>query len=55
MSELRLPENIATTLVNPTAYASDELFNAYRWMRANNPLGVAEVRARLRSRAHRTL
>lgn len=43
MSELRLPENIATTLVNPTAYASDELFNAYRWMRSNNPLGVAEV------------
>ncbi|WP_239590789.1 cytochrome P450 [Vitreimonas flagellata] len=43
MSELRLPESIATTLVNPTAYASDELFDAYRWMRANNPLGVAEV------------
>ena len=43
MSAIRLPENIATTLVNPTAYASDELFNAYRWMRANNPLGVAEV------------
>lgn len=43
MSAIRLPENIATTLVNPTAYASDELFNAYRWMRSNNPLGVAEV------------
>ena len=43
MSELRLPENIATTLVNPTAYASDDLHHAYRWMRANNPLGVAEV------------
>lgn len=43
MSELRLPENIATTLVNPTAYASDDLHNAYRWMRNNNPLGVAEV------------
>jgi cytochrome P450 len=43
VSELRLPENIATTLVNPTAYASDDLFNAYRWMRQNNPLGVAEV------------
>jgi len=43
VSELRLPENIATTLVNPTAYASDDLHNAYRWMRNNNPLGVAEV------------
>jgi hypothetical protein len=43
VSELRLPENIATTLVNPKAYATDELHNAYRWMRHNNPLGVAEV------------
>ncbi len=43
MSEIRLPENIATTLVNPKAYATDELHNAYRWMRQNNPLGVAEV------------
>jgi cytochrome P450 len=43
VSEIRLPENIATTLVNPKAYATDELHNAYRWMRQNNPLGVAEV------------
>jgi cytochrome P450 len=43
VSELKLPENIATTLVNPKAYATDELHNAYRWMRNNNPLGVAEV------------
>jgi outer membrane protein OmpA-like peptidoglycan-associated protein len=43
VSELKLPENIATTLVNPKAYATDELHNAYRWLRNNNPLGVAEV------------
>ena len=43
MTELRLPQDIATTLVNPKAYATDELHNAYRWMRANNPMGVAEV------------
>lgn len=38
-----LPEHIARTLVTSSAYASDELFDAYRWMRANNPLGIAEV------------
>lgn len=43
MTELRLPQDVATTLVNPKAYATDELHNAYRWMRANNPLGLAEV------------
>lgn len=38
-----LPEHIARTLVTSSAYASEELFDAYRWMRANNPLGIAEV------------
>lgn len=42
MSDVRLPAEIARTLVTPPAYATDELFNAYRWMRANNPLGIAE-------------
>jgi cytochrome P450 len=36
-----LPAEIAATLVNPAAYADDRLHDAYRWLRANNPLGIA--------------
>jgi cytochrome P450 len=43
MGETRIPDEIADVLVSPAAYASEELFDAYRWLRANNPLGVAEV------------
>lgn len=43
MSDLNLPPHIAKSLVSPAAYATDELHNAYRWMRANNPLGIAEI------------
>src|SRR5574338_691780 len=43
MSDARLPDPIAQTLVTSADYASDKLYDAYRWMRANNPLGVAEV------------
>ena len=43
MTAEKLPAHIAETLVTPAAYASEGLFDAYRWMRANNPLGVAEV------------
>ena len=43
MSDLKLPRDIAQTLVTPAAYATDALHDAYRWMRANNPLGVAEA------------
>jgi cytochrome P450 len=42
MSELQLPSEIAQTLVTPADYATDALYGAYRWLRANNPLGVAE-------------
>lgn len=43
MRDVTLPADIARTLVSPAAYAGAELFDAYRWMRANNPLGVAEA------------
>jgi hypothetical protein len=43
MSALKLPIHIAETLVQPAAYATDRLHDAYRWMRAHNPLGIAEV------------
>ncbi len=41
MSDTHIPGNIAETLVSPSAYASNEIFDAYTWLRANNPLGVA--------------
>ena len=43
MSDVLLPADVAQVLVSPSAYASDQIYDAYRWMRANNPLGVADV------------
>lgn len=43
MSDVLLPADVAQVVVSPSAYASDQIYDAYRWMRANNPLGVAEV------------
>jgi cytochrome P450 len=40
---VRIPDNVARNLVDPTAYADDRLHQAYGWLRANNPLGLAEV------------
>ena len=39
--DLDIPPDIAATLVNPAAYADDRIHDAYRWLRANNPLGIA--------------
>ncbi|PDT78393.1 cytochrome P450 [Bradyrhizobium sp. C9] len=36
-----IPANIAETLVDPVAYADDRIHDSYRWLRANNPLGIA--------------
>ena len=36
-----LPADIAATLVDPAAYADQRIHDAYRWLRANNPLGIA--------------
>lgn len=44
MSDAGIPEAIATTIVNPLAYAEDApVHEAFRWLRANNPLGRAEI------------
>lgn len=37
-----IPENIAETLVDPRCYADQRIHDAYSWLRANNPLGVAK-------------
>lgn len=34
-NDLEVPEAIAETLVDPRAYASDRIHEAYRWLRAN--------------------
>jgi cytochrome P450 len=36
-----IPHDIAATLVDPAAYADRRIHDAYRWLRANNPLGLA--------------
>lgn len=38
-----VPDAIARTLVDPAAYAGERIHDAYRWLRANNPLGRVEV------------
>jgi cytochrome P450 len=43
MSDVTIPKELAMKLVSSPTYASDELHDTYRWLRANNPLGVAEV------------
>ena len=39
----RIPLDVASQLVDPAAYADERLQKAYAWLRANEPLGVAEV------------
>jgi cytochrome P450 len=43
MTDERIPDNIAVTLVDPKAYADGTIHESYKWLRANNPLGRAEV------------
>ena len=39
--DVDIPADIAAILVNPAAYADQRIHDSYRWLRANNPLGVA--------------
>jgi cytochrome P450 len=39
----RIPDEIAFQAINPAAYADDSVHEAFRWLRANNPLGRAEL------------
>ena len=36
-----IPADIGATLVDPAAYADHRIHDSYRWLRANNPLGIA--------------
>ncbi|MFA5602099.1 MAG: cytochrome P450, partial [Phenylobacterium sp.] len=42
-TDLKIPNDVAATLVNPAAYADQRIHETYAWLRANQPLGVAEV------------
>jgi cytochrome P450 len=42
MNHETIPHDIAATLVDPSAYADRRIHDAYRWLRANNPLGRAQ-------------
>lgn len=42
-ANLKIPAEHAAKLADPKAYASDELHATYTWLRANNPLGIAEI------------
>ena len=39
----RIPQDIALTLVSPPAYADGTIHETYKWLRRNEPLGVADV------------
>ena len=41
-TSLRIPDDITAVLVDPAAYADGRIHSAYRWLRAHNPLGIAE-------------
>ncbi|HEY2661299.1 MAG TPA: cytochrome P450 [Caulobacteraceae bacterium] len=41
-SDINIPSTVAETLVDPRAYADHRIHDAYAWLRANNPLGVAQ-------------
>lgn len=41
-SQTAIPDALAQTLVDPSAYADGRIFDTYAWLRANNPLGVAQ-------------
>ena len=38
---LDLPPDIVAALVDPAAYADHRIHDVYRWLRGNNPLGIA--------------
>ncbi|MGD0192420.1 MAG: cytochrome P450 [Rhizomicrobium sp.] len=40
---MEIPQEIAWTLVDPKSYASDKIHQSYTWLRANNPLGQANI------------
>lgn len=38
----KLPQRIASAIVDPNSYATNAMNRTYRWLRTNNPIGLAE-------------
>ena len=43
MSDARIDDDMVWAAIDPKNYADDSVHDAFRWLRANNPLGRAEV------------
>ena len=41
-ADVAIPQDIAETLVDAPSYADQRIHDAYRWLRANRPLGLAQ-------------
>jgi cytochrome P450 len=39
---MTIPPEVADTIVDPKAYADGRIYESYAWLRANNPLGIAQ-------------
>ena len=39
----RIPRDVANLLASPAAYADGRIHQAYKWLRANEPLGIADI------------
>ena len=42
-AEHRIPQAHAGNLADPAAYADGRIFETYRWLRKNEPFGVADI------------
>ena len=43
-ANFQIPEDIVAVLTDPAAYGTQRIFDAYRWLRVNQPLGKASPR-----------
>src|ERR1700757_2100047 len=39
---MTIPQEVADTIVDPKAYADGRIYESYAWLRANDPLGIAQ-------------
>jgi cytochrome P450 len=42
-ADQQIPQHVADSLATPADYASGKIFESYRWLRANQPFGVAKI------------
>src|ERR1700709_1523764 len=42
-ADLRVPDDMATAVIDPRGYANGTALEAFRWLRENRPLGQAQL------------